>query len=99
MAAASRTRMDFAAEIFGDILPPRLVMNCLTGAITNPLVHLMGMENYYLAMYDTPDALHRLMDEATAVYEAFYDHLEQNRLLLPTCGISPVAQESFAFKL
>ena len=95
--ATSRTRMDFAAEIFGDILPPRLVMNCLTGAITNPLVHLMGMENYYLAMYDTPDALHRLMDEATAVYEAFYDHLEQNRLLLPTCGISPVAQESFAF--
>ena len=90
-------RIRQAADIFGDILPPRLVMPSLTGAITNPLVHLMGMENYYVSMYDCPDALHEVMDMATSLYEKYYDYLEAHGLLLPTHAISPVAQESFAF--
>ncbi len=93
----TRKRMELAGELFGDILPPRMVMGNLTGAITNPLVHLMGMENLYMAIYDTPEALHRVMDNATKVYEDFYDYLEREGLLLPTCGISPISQESFAF--
>jgi hypothetical protein len=72
-------------------------MASLTGAITNPLVHLMGMQNYYLAMYDYPDLLHIVMDNACKIYEQFCDYLENEGLLLPTAGTSPVAQESFAF--
>ena len=94
---AEQDRMELADSVFGDILPPRLVMHSLTGAITNPLVMLSGMENYYLAMYDAPDTLHEIMDMATRVYEDFYDYLEREGLLLPTIGISPVAQESYAF--
>ncbi len=90
-------QIEFANGILGDILPVRLVQHSLSGAITNPLVHLMGMENYYLAMYDAPEALHAVMEMATSIFEAFYDYLERERLLLPTCGISPVSQESFAF--
>ncbi len=93
----TQRRLDFAQETIGDILPVRLTQSSLTGAITNPLVHLMGMENYYLSMYDAPDELHEVMDMATRVYEAYYDHLEQEKLLLPTTGFSAVAQESFAF--
>ncbi len=89
--------MDFASEVLGDILPVRLVQSSLTGSITNPLVHLMSMESYYLSMYDTPEALHEVMDMATKVYEDYYDFLEKEKLLLPTAGIAPVAQESFAF--
>ena len=90
-------RRAFADEMIGDILPTRMVMPSLTGAITNPLVGLMGMENYYFAIYDYPDELHEVMDMATRVYEEYYDFLEREGLLLPTCGISPIAQESFAF--
>ena len=93
----TRRQIDFAQDVFGDILPVRLVQPSLTGAITNPLVRLMGMETFYLSMYDCPDALHTVMDMATGIYEAYYDYLEREKLLLPTCGISPVAQESFAF--
>ena len=89
--------VESADVVFGDILPARLVMPSLTGAITNPLVMLSGMENYYLAMYDAPDTLHRIMENATSLYEEFYDFLERERLLLPTVGTAPVAQESFAF--
>lgn len=86
-----------AEDVFGDILPSRMVAHSLSGAITNPLVHLMGMENYYMSMYDCPEILHKVMDMATTVYENYYDFLEREKLLLPTCGISRLSQESFAF--
>ncbi|MFI3215061.1 MAG: hypothetical protein R3Y24_17265 [Eubacteriales bacterium] len=88
---------DIVDSLIGDILPTKMVMNSLTGAITNPLVHLMGMENYYFAMMDYPDEVHEVMEMATRVYESYYDYLEKEGLLLPTNGISGLAQESFAF--
>jgi len=89
--------IDMANEVFGDILPAKLVMGCLTGAMTHPLVCLMGMENFYISMYDCPDKLHEAMDMACSVYEKYYDFLEEKGLLLPTAGMSPIMQESFAF--
>lgn len=94
---ATLRRRALVESIFGDILPVRLVMGSLPGAITNPLVHLMGMEAYYIAMYDCPDAVHEAMEMATRVYEQYYDFLEAEKLLLPTNGLTPLAQESFAF--
>lgn len=88
---------DAAADIFGDILPPKIIGFQLHGAITNPLVHLMGMENYYMSMYDCPDTLHQVMDMATTVYERFFDFLEQENLLLPMDDFTPVGQETYAF--
>ena len=88
---------DLAEEVFGDLLPARLTGKSLSGSITNPLVHLMGMENYYMSMYDCPETLHKVMDMATTVYEQYYDFLERENLLLPTCGTCRLSQESFAF--
>lgn len=93
----TRSQRELMEDLVGDILPVRLVMGSLPGGITNPLVHLMGMEAYYIAMYDCPDALHEVMDMATRVYEEYYDFMEREELLLPTNGLSPLAQESFAF--
>ena len=94
---ATKAYCAYADEIFGDILPSRITVSSLTGAMTNPLVQLIGMENYYLAMYDAPDALHEIMETATSLYERYYDHLEAEKLLLPTNGYAPLAQESFSF--
>ena len=88
---------EWADEIIGDILPSRIIQNAHIGAITNNFVRLIGMENYYMSMYDAPEALHKIMDMATCVYERYYAYLEENKLLLPTNGYSGVAQESFAF--
>jgi len=88
---------ELVEDLFGDILPVRMVMGSLSGAITNPLVFLMGMEAYYMAMYDCPDVVHEAMEMATKVYEDYYDFLEAEQLLLPTNGLSNLAQESFAF--
>ena len=93
----TKARIAVAEDLFGDILPVKMTMGSLSGAITNPLVSLMGMENYYCSMYDYPEKLHEVMEMATRLYEDYYDFLEKEGLLLPTCGVSPVAQESFAF--
>ena len=87
----------YADEIIGDILPSRIVQPSLTGFITNPLVRIINMETYYMSMYDSPETLHKIMDMATSVYERYYDYLEENRLLLPTNDMSPLAQETFSF--
>ena len=94
---ATETYVNQANELIGDLLPVRMVLNSLPGALTNPLVMLIGMENYYIAMYDSPDTLHKIMDMATTVYENYYNFLEKEKLLMPTVGISPINQESFAF--
>ena len=93
----TQRHIDFVNEAFGDILPVRMTMRSLTGAITNPLVQLMGMENYYLSMYDTPDELHSVMDEATKIYEEYYDFLEKEKLIVAQDDFAYLAQESFAF--
>ena len=93
----AKKRVELAQDVIGDILPVRMTMWSLTANIANRLVMLMGMENYYLSMYDYPELLHEIMDKATKIHEAYYDFLEREQLLLPTCGISPIHQESFAF--
>ena len=94
---ATTRQRDLVEDVLGDILPVRMVMGSLTGASTNPIVHLMGMEAYYMAMFDCPDALHEAMEMATVVYEEYYSFLEEQHLLLPTNDCTPLAQESFAF--
>lgn len=90
-------RREFLEDVLGDILPVRMVMGSLQGNLTSPLVHLMGLEAFYLAMFDCPDAVHEAMEMATRIYEQYYDFLEEEQLLLPTNGFSPLAQESFSF--
>ncbi len=94
---ATKVYFDTVQDILGDILTVRMTMGSLSGALTSPLVYLMGMENFFYAMIDCPAQLHEAMDLACSVYERFYDYLEQEQLLLPTNGISSVSQESFAF--
>lgn len=93
----TKHQMAFVQDVLGDILNVKITMGSLPGSLTNPLVHLMGMENYYCAMYDYPEELHKAMDMATTIYENYYDFLATEGLLLPTSGDSSIGQESFAF--
>jgi len=52
----------FVEEAVGDILPVQLVSGVPGNrGLTYAVVVLMGMEAYFMAMYDTPDLLHDLM--------------------------------------
>lgn len=61
--SAARAQADLAEDIFGDILPVEIENQSLLWHVmpTQKVVDLMGMENYFMSMYDTPDELHQLM--------------------------------------
>lgn len=93
----TQQRLELAQDAFGDILPVRLTMGCLTAVLTQHLVHLMGMENMLLAMYDCPDELHALLGRLTEDQCAYYHWLESEGLLLPTCAEQPLDQGTYCF--
>lgn len=86
-----------AEDAFGDILPVRRVMNALYAPITQRVVHWMGMENMFFAMYDYPNEFHGMMQRMTQDQIAFFDMLEQKGLLLPTAGDERLWQGSRCF--
>ncbi len=94
---ATKEYIEVVNSVIGDILPVRMVMSSLRGTMTSPMVNLMGMENFYVAMYDSPEKVHDAMELACSIYERYYDLLADEKMLLPTNGISPIDQESFAF--
>lgn len=59
---STREERQFLEDTFGDILPVVLRSGTYgNGFLTHSLMSLMGMEAYFLAMYDCPDTLHALM--------------------------------------
>lgn len=52
----------FVEDLLGDLLPVRLVVVWNDfNTLTQRLVHLMGMENFFIACYEEPDAVHAVM--------------------------------------
>ena len=52
----------FLEELFGDVLPVRIRSGTYANAmLTQQVIKLMGMEPFFIALFDTPDAVHQLM--------------------------------------
>lgn len=86
-----------AEEVFGDILPVKENGSCLEGVLTQKLVHLMGMENMFMAMYDTPELLKEIMNRIADDYIEFYRFLESKELLGPTTGNQHLGQGTLCY--
>ena len=55
-------------ELFGDILPIKMTGGCLYAVPTQDVVHMMGMEQMFFAIYDYPDEFHQLMNQIAEYY-------------------------------
>lgn len=84
-------------EIFGDILPVKLICNGLYCTPTQHVVHMMGMENMLFSMYDYPDEFKEMMDRIANDYIAYFKHLESENVLLQNHAFEAVCQGSMAF--
>ena len=84
-------------ELFGDILPAKLVGHSLYACLTQDIVHIMSMEDMFFSMYDYPELFHKMMDMLAGDYLAFFDLLEQEDALLPTTAGEHLAQGSYCF--
>ena len=61
-----------AEELFGDILPVKAITNCMYSCPTQDIVHIMNMEDMYMAMVDDEDRFHAMMRRLTDDYLAFF---------------------------
>ncbi len=60
--AATLAEKKFLEDTFSDLLPVALRSGTYgNNSLTQALMRLMGMESFFLAMYDCPDKLHALM--------------------------------------
>ena len=84
-------------DIFGDIIPVKLVSDGLYSTPTQHVVHMMGMENMLFAMYDYPDEFKEMMDRIADAYVAYFKHLESENVLLQNKSFEWVCQGSLAF--
>ncbi len=95
--ASARSYQEIAADVFGDILPVKLVGSSLKVTPTYMIVFLMGMQNMYIAMIDYPDDFKRVMRLLTDDYLRFFRMLERGGFILPTTEFEQVHMSSFAF--
>ena len=84
-------------DIFGDILPVRLVSDGLYSTPTQHVVHMMGMENMLYSMYDYPDEFKEMMDRIADDYIAYFKHLEAENVLLQNNSFEWICQGSMGF--
>lgn len=79
----AKRRSDIINELIGDILPAKIEFPSFVFGITDMLVHLMGMEATFCAMYDYPDLVHMAASMLTDDYLKYIRALEDGNALLP----------------
>ncbi len=90
-------KIDDINALIGDILPAKLTGKSLYAVPTQNIVHLMSMEDMYVAMYDTPDEFKAMMDQMASDYCRLFDLLEKNGYLLPTVYSEGLGQGTYCF--
>ena len=95
--ASTMARKAQIDDIFGDILPTKLVSGCLYAVPTQQVVHMMGMENMLYSIYDYPELFLDMMDRIADSYIAYFRHLESEGVLVQNRSFEGVAQGSMAF--
>lgn len=89
--------MDALNDIFGDILPVRLTGQSLYCTLTQDLVHLMGMENFFISLLDYPEEINTVLSNLADDYIEYYKALEREGVILPTTGGQLLRQGSFCY--
>lgn len=97
--AETERREDYINDMIGDILPTKRIntLNRWHFALTQHVVNLMGMENFFVAMYDTPDEVHQLMRFLVDDCKRLLRWEEENGLLFANAGNDYMGSGSFCF--
>ncbi len=85
------------SDLFGDLLPVRKAGYSLVCSLTQDIVHIMNMEDMYLAMFDTPERFEEMMDRLASDYLSFFRMLEQQGLLKSAARDQHLCQGSYCY--
>lgn len=94
---STKEKYDLISDTIGDILPVKMKMDCLYSVPTQMIIHLMDMENLMVNLALYPELFKKLMNQVAEDTLAFYDMLEEKKLILPTTEYESVGNGTFAF--
>ncbi|MGI6172636.1 MAG: hypothetical protein ACOYI8_01915 [Christensenellales bacterium] len=94
---AAQTRVDYLNELFGDILPAKRVGFSLYACPMQDIVHIMSMEDMFVAMYDYPELFHKMLSMLADDYIEFFRLIESSGALMSTKGSEHLAQGTYCF--
>jgi len=77
-------RVEYYGDLFGDILPPKIIYTPVYFCTTQEIVKVMGMEAMFTAMMDYPDLFHQVMEMHTRDAVTHFKTLEAEGLLRST---------------
>lgn len=91
-------KLGLAQDIFGDTLPTRIHGKYWWSVgMTADIVHLVGLEDFMLYMYDNPEGVHRLMKWFRDEHLHCINWFERENLLQDTCANEYVGSGGIAY--
>ena len=86
-----------AQDIFGDILPVRRMSNAAYCTPMQDIVHIMNMDDMYMAMYDDEERYIRVMDRLCDDYLELFREMEQKGYLYSAARMQHLCQGTYCF--
>jgi hypothetical protein len=95
--AGARARADYLREVFDGAIPVVFEGGCMGACLMQDVIHLMSMEDMYIAMCDEAELFHRALNMLTEDYIEFFEMLQREGALLPTNKAQHLSQGSYCF--
>ena len=86
-----------AQDIFGDILPVRRISDAAYCTPMQDIVHIMNMDDMYMAMIDDEDRFTAMLDRLTDDYIAFFKAQEASGTLHTGARMQHLCQGTYCF--
>ena len=93
----AQQRVQEAEEVFGDILPVRRISNAAYCTPMQDIVHIMNMDDMYMAMIDDEDRFTAMLDRLTDDYFAFFQAQEASGTLHTAARMQHLCQGTYCF--
>lgn len=86
-----------AQDIFGDILPVKRISNAAYCTPMQDIVHIMNMDDMYMAMIDDEERFTAMLDRLTDDYIAFFKAQEASGTLHTAARMQHLCQGTYCF--
>ena len=92
----SDEEFQIACDVFGDIMPVKLVSAYPEYSMSQILIRYMSMENMLFALMDYPEWIHETFDRLTCDLFSYYKEKEQAGVLITNCLNQKLAQGTYS---
>ncbi|MBR3765100.1 MAG: hypothetical protein IKK57_11210 [Clostridia bacterium] len=93
----AQQKLQQAEEVFGDILPVRRISNAAYCTPMQDIVHIMNMDDMYVAMIDDEERFEAMLSRLVDDYIAFFQAQEESGTLHTAARMQHLCQGTYCF--